>query len=186
MTEHKAIHDWIETDRLRMCPFVESDAEEAFAWLSDPEVMRFIPRGPDRTLDDTRRRIQGYCEHQARHGFSKRIIFHCESGKAIGDAGLFHMPDGRRIELGFRFAKPWWGAGFAAEVGHAWLRWFDAHLADRPLFADVHAENARSRSVLSKLGFQPSHSEDVLGMAMMIYVRQRRDCFLTRGEELDE
>jgi len=43
------------------------------------------------------------------------------------------------------------------------------------LFADVHAKNVRSQRVLSKLGFQPSHSEDVLGMEMLIYRRQSQE-----------
>ena len=164
--------DWIETDRTRMRAFEEADANEAFAWFSDAEVMKFIPGGADAALDDTRRRIAGYREHQERVGFSKRLIIHRETGKSIGDGGLFHMPDGKRIELGFRFARQWWGAGLAVEVGRAWLRWFDANVAGRPLFADVHADNVRSQSVLTKLGFKPTHSEDVHGMEMMIFLRQ--------------
>jgi GrpB-like predicted nucleotidyltransferase (UPF0157 family)/RimJ/RimL family protein N-acetyltransferase len=165
--------NWIETKRTMLRPFEESDAEQAFAWFSDAEVMRFIPRGADRTIEDTRRRIGRYREHEARFGFSKRLIIHRETGEAIGDAGLFHLPDGKRIELGYRLAKPYWGVGLAVEIGRAWLSWFDAHLAGTPLFADVHAGNTRSQRVLSKLGFQPSHSEDVLGMEMMLYLRQQ-------------
>jgi RimJ/RimL family protein N-acetyltransferase len=164
--------DWIETERTRLRPFEESDAEEAFAWFSDPEVMRFIPSGPDATLEDTRRRIANYRAQQARFGFSKWIILHRETGRAIGDSGLWYLPDGKRIELGFRLARPWWGAGFAVEVGRAWLTWFDAHLPGEPLFADVHPEHARSQRVLSQLGFQPSHSELVHGMTMIILRRE--------------
>jgi len=52
--------DWIETERTRLRPFEEADAEEPFAWFSDPEVMKYIPRGFDLKLEDTRRRIAGY------------------------------------------------------------------------------------------------------------------------------
>lgn len=168
----RTMTDPIETERTRLRSFEDSDAEEAFTWFSDPDVMRFIPCGPDRTIDDTRRRIAGYREHEARYGFSKRIIIHRETGRAIGDSGLFHLPDGKRIELGFRLAKSFWGAGLAVEVGRAWLSWFDAHLPGEPLFADVHGDNTRSQRVLSQLGFEPSHSEEVLGMEMMIYRRR--------------
>lgn len=163
--------DWIETERTRLRPFAEGDAEAAHAWLSDPEVMQFIPRGRDFTMADTRRRIAGYCEHQAHFGFSKRLIFHRETGEAIGDAGLFHLPDGKRVELGFRLARAHWGLGYAGEVGSAWLAWFDAHLPGEPLFADVHAEHLRSQRVLAKLGFHPWREELVYDMPMRIYQR---------------
>src|SRR5687768_13321418 len=101
--------DWIETERTRLRPFEETDADLAHTWLSDPEVMRFIPRGADATLEDTQRRIAWYREHQTRFGFSKRIIVHRETGQAIGDSGLFYMPDGKRIELGYRLARSHWG-----------------------------------------------------------------------------
>src|SRR5436190_16801002 len=121
--------DRIETERLRLRPFEEADAREAFAWFSDVEVMQFIPRGPDRTVEDSHRRIAGYRDHQARFGFSKWIVEDRETGEAIGDSGLFHLPDGQRIELGFRLARPHWGKGLAAEAGRGWLTWWDMHLA---------------------------------------------------------
>ena len=163
---------WIETERTMLRPFEEDDAEAAFGWFSDPDVMRFIPNGPDVTLDDTRRRIAVYRAHQQQHGFSKRFIIHRESGKAIGDAGLYHLPDGKRIELGFRLAKSHWGQGFAVEVGRAWLAWFDSHLPGQSLFADVHRDHHRSQRVLEKLGFTRSHEETVLGMRMLIYAHR--------------
>ncbi len=164
--------DWIETERTRMRPFEAADAEEAFSWFSDVEVMKFIPGGPDATLEETNQRIARYRQHQERFGFSKRLIIHRESGRAIGDSGLFHLPDGKRIELGFRLARLYWGAGYAAEVGRAWLRWFDEHFPSEGLFADVHPDHTRSQSILSNLGFQRSHSESVFGMQMLIFSRR--------------
>lgn len=166
--------DWIETERTRLRPFESADAEASHAWFSDPEVMRFIPRGRDITMENTRARIAGYCEHQARFGFSKRLIIHRETGEAIGDSGLFHLPDGKRIEFGFRLARSHWGAGYAEEVARAWLAWFDTHLPGEPLFADVHAEHIRSQRVLTKLDFHPSHEEIVFNMPMLIYRRSAR------------
>jgi ribosomal-protein-alanine N-acetyltransferase len=164
--------DWIETTRTRLRPFQPADAETAYAWFSDPDVMQFIPGGIDVSLADTRHRIEGYCRHQEKHGFSKRIIFHRETGEAIGDSGLYHLPDGNRIELGFRFAKPYWGQGYALEVARAWLQWFDANKPGTRLFADVHPAHSRSKSVLSKLGFTALHTEVVYGTTMWIYERQ--------------
>ena len=161
----------IETSRLILRPFEEADADVAHTWFSDPEVMRFIPRGRDFTLEDSRRRVAGYRAHQAKFGFSKWLVVHRETSQPIGDSGLLHLPDGERVELGFRFAKPFWGAGYALEAGRGWLEWWDMHFPGRPLFADVHADHVRSQRVLSKLGFVDSHEEVIFGMPMRIYRR---------------
>ena len=166
-----SLRDWIETERTRLRPFIAEDAHLCHSWFSDPEVMRFIPGGADVTLGDTEARVARYCEHEATHGFSKRLIFHRETGEPIGDSGLFHLPDGERIELGFRLAKPYWGQGYALEVARAWLKWFDTNLVGYRLYADVHPDHVRSQAVLRKLGFMPSHLETVFGMKMWIYER---------------
>lgn len=163
--------DWIETERTRLRPFEEADAEIAHTWLGDPEVMRFVPRGPDATAAETRARLASFRAHDERFGFSKRLILHRETGKAIGDSGLFHLPDGKRVELGYRLLPQYWGAGYATEVGRAWIGWWERHRPGEVLFADVHPENSKSQHVLAKLGFERSHAEDVCGMTMLIYRR---------------
>lgn len=166
-----SLSDWIETERTRLRPFAGGDASLCRSWFSDPEVMRFIPGGADATLSDTEQRVVRYREHDATHGFSKRLIIHRETGEPMGDSGLFHLPDGERIELGFRLARKYWGQGYALEVAGGWLKWFDANLSGRPLYADVHPDHVRSQAVLRKLGFTPSHLETVFGMEMWIYER---------------
>lgn len=133
--------------------------------------MKFIPSPRDETLDDTRRRIAGYIAHQEAFGFNKGIVVHRATGKPIGDCGLYHLPDGSRIELGFRFRRECWGAGYAIEVGRAWMQQFDGTMPGRTLFADVHPDHHRSRRVLEKLGFSLSHTETILGMTMCIHAR---------------
>jgi RimJ/RimL family protein N-acetyltransferase len=131
--------------------------------------MEYIPGGRDATLQDTHRRIARYREHQSRFGFSKRLIIHRETGQAIGDAGLFHLPDGQRVELGYRLARPWWGAGYATEAATAWIDWFGEHGKGATLWADVHPKNIGSQRVLTKLRFACSHQEPLREMPMLIY-----------------
>ena len=144
--------DSIETERTLIRPFEPADAGAAHQWFSDLEVMKFIPSGGDETLEDTRHRIAGYIAHQKEFGFSKGIVIHRASGEPIGDGGLYHLPDGTRIELGFRFKREFWGQGYAVEIGRAWIGRFDAAMPGRTLFADVHPDHVRSQRVLQKLG----------------------------------
>lgn len=77
--------DLITTARLILRPFTTDDTHAAHAWFSDQTVMRYAPSEPDKFIDETRRRIAGYQQHQAQHGFSKWIVIETASGKAIGD-----------------------------------------------------------------------------------------------------
>lgn len=47
------MHDAIDTDPLRLRPFISDDVQFAFDWFGDPLVMRFTPSGPDRSMGQT-------------------------------------------------------------------------------------------------------------------------------------
>jgi RimJ/RimL family protein N-acetyltransferase len=61
----------IETSRLTLRPFEEADVQAAFGWFADPLVMRFVPGGADRFIEQTRARRANYRTHQTEHRFSK-------------------------------------------------------------------------------------------------------------------
>ncbi len=161
--------DTIETDRLNLRPFEAEDAETAFSWFGDAAVMRYIPKGPDASLDDTRRRIAGYMEHQAAHGFSKWVIRERRSGQAIGDSGLIVLEQEGWIDLGYRFAVPYWGRGFATEVATAWVRAAFDVFAITEIGAFTHPDNRASARVLVKLGFEVVRADTVKGMPATVY-----------------
>ncbi len=156
--------DRIETPRTILRPFSEDDAEAAFRWLGDPAVMRFIPSGLDASVEDTRKRIATYREHQTAHGFSRWVIQERASGLLIGDSGLLELEAVGGIDLGFRLAVSHWGRGFATEVAQAWVHAAVHDLGLPRLFAFAHPENVASLRVLDKVGFRRTGAGRVLGM----------------------
>lgn len=159
----------IHTDRLILRPFEPSDAEGAFEWLGDPVVMQFTPAGPDKSIEETRARLVGYQNHQKAHGFSKWLIVERDSGVAIGDSGLLVLQDYGWVDLGFRFAQPYWGKGLATEVASAWVRTAFDELGVSRLGAFVHPENVASIHVLEKVGFRAERHEMVMGMDSIVF-----------------
>lgn len=159
----------LETPRTRMRPFELADARAAH-WFRDADVMRYIPKGGDETVEASVTRIQRYVDHQNKHGFSKWIVQDKATGEMIGDAGYILLPDGARVELGYRFAKSAWGKGLATEVARAWLSvgvpWFQF----QRVFAFAHADNRSSLHVMEKLGFTYSHRELLYGFDAPVYV----------------
>lgn len=158
-----------QTARLILRPFEPSDAEAAFGWLGDPLVMQFTPTGPDKSVEETRARLVGYQNHQKAHGFSKWLILERDSGVAIGDSGLLILQDYGRVDLGFRFAQPYWGNGLATEVASAWIRAAFDDLGVSRLGAFVHPQNVASIRVLEKVGFRAERHEMVMGMDSIVF-----------------
>ena len=159
----------IETIRLTLRPFEATDAEAAFEWFGNPVVMKYVPNGPDAALDETRRRIEKYQQHQGVHGFSKWVIVERRLGRPIGDSGLLVLEREGWIDLGFRLKPAYWGQGFATEAGLAWIRAAFHDLGLRALGAFTHPDNGASTRVLEKLGFYAVRRDTVMGMSATVF-----------------
>jgi hypothetical protein len=77
----------IEARRLILRPFEPADVEAAFEWFGDPAVMRFTAAGPDKSIEETRKRLSNFENHQQAHGFSKWVVLNATSGVATGAFG---------------------------------------------------------------------------------------------------
>jgi ribosomal-protein-alanine N-acetyltransferase len=103
------------------------------------------------------------------------VVAESFGGPAIGECDLSEIDrHHRRAEVGFLFAKAYWGRGYAAEAMQAVIaHGFDALGLER-LWARCHAGNARSVRLLEQLGFQPE------GRLRSHVVRdgERRDCLI--------
>ena len=159
----------IETPRLILRPFEETDIEEAFGWFGYSTVMQFTPAGPDKSLEQTKLRIRDYQAHQAAHGFSKWVMVERSSSRLIGDSGLFVLEEYGWVDLGFRLARMFWGKGLATEAASAWTHaaFEDYQLSELGAFS--HPDNVASMRVLEKLGFRPIRQAAVMGMEAVMF-----------------
>jgi ribosomal-protein-alanine N-acetyltransferase len=159
----------LETSRTCLRPFQLSDAECAFAWFSDPEVMRFIPQGADPTIEAAVARITRYLEHESTYGYSKWIILERESETPIGDAGLFRLLNSNRVELGYRLSRAWWNRGLATEVASRWVEVARPWYGFDEIYAFADPRNEASIRVMKKVGFAFSHREQLYGMEAPLF-----------------
>src|SRR2546423_1748962 len=142
-------------------PFKDSDVEAAHVWFSDPEVFRFYTYGPYPSLEETAQRIRQYRLHSEQYGFAKCIVVEKSTGIPIGDAGLSFADDTGEVHIGYKFAKAYWGRGYATEAAEAWVRYGFDRLGLSRIVAFVHPQNATSIRVIQKLQFsyKREHSE---------------------------
>jgi ribosomal-protein-alanine N-acetyltransferase len=146
----------ITTERLVLRVYEPDDVARLHEVLfGDPAVRRFT--GGPSTLEETRAIVARYIEAHARDGYSYWAVVERDSGDLVGEAGLKPLDDlGPDVELGYAFAEPSWGRGYATEAARAILAEAFGPLGLPRVFATARPENAGSRHVLAKLGFKPA------------------------------
>lgn len=146
--EAKKNGKYIQTARLILLPLDVSDAPEAFKWLSDPEVTKFMNYTIYTNVDDVAMWI-------ARSGHNCFGFFLRENGQLIGSGDLHTNRNGFDsdvYELGYNFAKAYWGKGYCTEASKAMLAYRVAQGVAE--FGCEHAvDNVRSGRVIQKCGF---------------------------------
>ena len=108
----------VETERLRLRSWREDDLDAFARITADPEVMRYMLRGPLRR-EEAQARIERF-EHQRRErGLGHWAVEERESGALLGGIGLFHHEDWpedpNNVEVGWLLDRSAWGRGLATE-----------------------------------------------------------------------
>jgi RimJ/RimL family protein N-acetyltransferase len=135
------------TERLRMRPPTQADAERMFArYGQDAEVCRYMSWVPHRTVEDSFAFLKRIEEEKR----VVRLIFCRATGELLGSVG--GQPQGHRVEFGYCLARDAWGRGLATEAARA----FVAAVMQDPSICRVQAfcdaENRASARVLEKVG----------------------------------
>jgi RimJ/RimL family protein N-acetyltransferase len=134
--------------------------------------MRYMRSG----VEDEHRtgtRLAAYLGEQAERGWTKWRV-EDRAGRMIGRAGFRLSDDGRRRELGYLLDPVHWGRGLATELARALVRWHREHPdgLEPTLAAYVSADNAASRRVLEKSGFELAGPGDREGPEMLRYLNR--------------
>jgi ribosomal-protein-alanine N-acetyltransferase len=91
----------------------------------------------------------------------------------IGCGGLQPLEDSGEIEIGYSFAKLFWGQGYATEMAAAWFRYgFESAGLER-IVAVADPENTGSWRVMEKLGMQYEGRAHYYGMECVKYAIAR-------------
>lgn len=158
----------ISTERLVLRVPRTGELASLMQWFGDPEAMRYIGDGKPRTPSMGAHFIALMQEMHESMGLGAFVVTlgadearrrGLPEGHAIGDGGLVPiLHSGQRgfrsapVELGYRFATPYHGFGYATEVARALVE-HARSLRLEELVAVTHPENAASMNVLRKAGF---------------------------------
>jgi ribosomal-protein-alanine N-acetyltransferase len=168
----------LETPRLRMRPFDWNDFEREAALYADPEVTRYLPRGPvrpDELYDRVQRVLTHFIAHWSDHGFGVWALVDRATGELVGHCGLQYLPDRGEVEVLYLLERAQWGRGLATEAARAALGHGFGGVGLERIVAVTRPEHVASRKVMEKLGMRYEGEVDVYGLRAVRYA-------LSRGE----
>ncbi len=152
----------LETLRLRLRLWRDSDLEPFAALNADPRVMEHFPRPLDRTESDAAvARISG---HFDRHSFGLWAVEVPGAAEFIGFVGLsvpsFEAHFTPCVEIGWRLAHEFWGRGYATEAARAVLDDAFQTIGLVEIVSFTVPANLRSRAVMERIGMSRSEADD--------------------------
>lgn len=159
----------LETERLVLREYVQSDFDALYAILSDPETMRHYPKPYDK--DGTQRWLNWSFENYRKYGFGLWAIELKESGAFIGDCGITMQPiDGSWLpEIGYHVNKHHWRRGYAKEAARAVRDWCFTHTDFDAVYSYMTASNVASYSTAASVGMTRIKQYDDDGVPHFVY-----------------
>ena len=151
----EAVFTTLESERLILRRFAETDLPQFLAYLNDPEVARY-------------QSWESYSEPQARDVIERQkdldpglpgqwftfALELKETGALVGHVALKTTEDGRQAEIGFTLAREYHGRGLAFEAAARVLGYAFTDLGLHRVTAVADCENDRSVALLGRLGMR--------------------------------
>ena len=153
----------LETERLRLRSWLDSDRDLFREINSDPKVMEFFPfRRTHAEADELMDKLNGLITGTGLGFYALELK---ETGEPMGFCGLSlaNLPDifpPATVEIGWRLATRFWGNGYVTEAGGALINWGfkKADLSEIVSFAV--AGNRRSTAVMERIGLKRDAARD--------------------------
>lgn len=149
----------LETERLSLEPFRDSDAEAYAALIAERGPGS---RGAGTTVEQAGNNIERLLAEEAESGIGFRVVRLAGAPEVLGYAGIlvgrstFEEP-----ELAYELFRNAWGRGIATEAAGEMVQ-AAAGSGRQRLWASVATDNVASLRVLAKLGFRHDHLEPEL------------------------
>lgn len=144
----------LTTERLLLRHFTLDDTEAMFQLLRDPDVNRFLPLFPPKSLQEVSEILKGYLEDNQQPDRCRYAICWRTGGAPIG---YIHISGADGYDLGYALQKKSWRQGIITEAGKAVIE--QARREGFPYLTATHdIKNPGSGRVMQKLGMTYRYS----------------------------
>ena len=147
----------IETDRLTLRRYLETDYDDLLKLQSSPDVTRFLlydPKSPEQVRESLAGRLADVPMDADDQALTLAVILR-ETGQHVGEVTLFvRSAENRTGEIGFVFHPDFHGRGFAAEASVEVLRIGFEELGMHRIIGRLDYRNTGSAKLLERLGLR--------------------------------
>ena len=160
-----------ETDRLYLRRFTPDDAKAVFLLNSMPEILRYFPGSPMKSIEDARQVIINHIlPVYAKFDYGRWAVVNKQNERVIGYCGPKYLDKYNEVGLTFRYLPEYWGKGFATEAAISAMKVCqEHHLAG--MLALVLLGNKQYERVLNKLKMNEKERDQYLGYRVKIFHR---------------
>lgn len=145
----------METDRILLRPWRESDAEVLYKYASDPEVGPRAGWPPHKSVEESLEIIRTVFGND--HTWAIELK---ETGEAIGCIGYFTCGESNidigenDVEAGYWVARPYWNRGICTEALHLLIDHCFGKKRYSSIWSDFFVDNPASGRVMEKCEFR--------------------------------
>ena len=145
----------LETKRLILRPWEESDAQDLYQYAKDPKVGPAAGWPVHTSVENSREIIK-----TALSAPDTYAVVLKESGKAVGSIGLMRKENSNLSiedhegEIGYWIGSQYWGLGITKRVVKMFCDYLFSHFTITKIYAEIYSENIASCHVLEANGFQ--------------------------------
>jgi [ribosomal protein S5]-alanine N-acetyltransferase len=168
----------IETERLLLRPWRDTDASEALAIYGDQEVTRWLTPAMAWVPDaETMREVLQEWQEKDVAPVSHWAVVRRDTDQLIGGVALLRLAPWEDLEVGWQLARADWGHGYAAEAGDAVARWALHQGGAQEVFALMSPANERAAATARRIGMEWIGETDQ-------YHRQKLELYRIRHDDL--
>ena len=165
----------IETERLILRRWQETDIEPNTEMLADPVSARFITSDgkPVTEAFFGWRNAAIMAGHWALHGFGMFVVEEKQTGLFVGRVGPWWPAGWPGLEVGWGVASRLRGKGYAIEAATASIDWVFAQFTIDQIVHCIDRENIASQYVARRLGASIESEFDLFGHLADVWVTRR-------------
>ena len=159
----------LETERLHLRMFRDTDLDAYAAMSADPDVMRYLGDGKPLDRPNAWRQMAMILGHWQLRGYGLFALEEKTTGTLVGRAGIFE-PDGwPGFEAGWMLRRASWGKGYATEAARRVLRWAFTDMGREHVISLIREANAPSIRVAERLGERLEGRAAIFGQEALVY-----------------